>query len=238
MKQSELAHLLNITNLTVEDILAQPSIYKYMLKRIRSIMLKKHPDSGGSEDEFMQIHKLYELLQASKVQDGKDEKYIKIKLKNLTKNNDKYVDDENIDVSITFDDVLASVDVVERTIRDRFIVSIEELVLHFNKLSYCNINKSSSKSSDLTTITVDCTEETEAGLDRCQFNYAKPYVHTGAYKIELGLKLSKDSKLTIKVHGFEEEQTKIISSSCNYIYRFSENRVNLDIIIQAIVEGH
>lgn len=228
--------LLQAINLSPTDVIGVEDIYKTLAKATRIKLKQLHPDMGGDSNEFNELHKLYEWLLSYKKTTSDYNTKLELSLKVMC-NNDNY---SNF-TELSFDDILSQSVIIPKQRNAKIQVNISELVLHFNRLSYCTVEEILSLLSDTTVINIDITaiEPTDNGeteTDSLVIEKRVPYNYTGRYSTDIALELRPDSILKIKPEGFEQTVIKNITSTEGFKLVFEEGAVKLSIIVHVTVK--
>lgn len=224
-----------ISNLGIvpTDLLKEENPYKTLLKRTRLKLKKLHPDAGGNADEFDTLHKLYELLLKYKADTPDYEKYIQSGLALIIKG--------NIDVNINSNNEIINMGLMpKRTVYGR--TNIEELVLHFNKLTYCKTEEDKALLHELIIVPIDVvaiepinnTDETE--LSSVTITKSLKHSYNGAYSTIIALSVKQGTVIKIRVRGFSQTFEYKVESDVFYKAVLNENFVKLELTVQIQVE--
>lgn len=235
-----LCKLLELLGQTADGFLNSDSAYKAVIKQIRLKLKQLHPDAGGDSNEFNQLYKVYETLLVYKKQVVDYELEIKKSLTYLSKNLDSYKNDNTTFGSVSFDDVL-NAHIIMPTKRNWFVqTTISELVLHFNRLSYCQAQEQMSLLHDLVTIpikltAVEPTSDDKTETTTVELTRAVRHDLSGQYKFDVDLELKAGSTLKVEVPGFEQIRVLDITDTSAYKIVFDENMVKLTIVVAITV---
>ena len=235
-----LCKLLILIGHTADELLNNDSAYKTVIKQIRLKLKQLHTDAGGDSEEFDSLHKIYETLLAYKKQTTNYEQEVKNSLTLLSKNPDLYKDVTISNAKLNLEDIFNQTVIVPTTRKCFVQTNIAELVLHFNKLCYCQVQEQAALLHDLVTVPIKVSaaeptgngklETSTADLTRCL-----RHAYNGQYNTTIALELKAGSTLKIEVQGFEQAHILDIDKTAGFSIVFEENLVKLTILIQITV---
>lgn len=236
-----LYELLPLLGITASDLQNEENTAKTLMKKVRLKLKELHPDAGGDAEQFDRLHKVYETLLVYKKQSKEFEQDIKIGVTQLTANANTLKNTWAANKNVSFEDVLN--ETVKKFKKHNFYVQVDiaELVLHFNKLAYCQAQELASLLHDLVSIPIELTaiesvadnkvETTVVNMTRCvKHNLA------GVYNLDIALSVKKDSKIKVRIPGFELEQEYVVKDSTGFTLVFEENLVKLTILVMITLE--
>lgn len=216
----------NIIDVKPEDVLLVNTKYRALLRPLRIKLKSLHPDEGGTVEEFDKVCNVYESLLKQSRQDPKET-----------------ILTSNLNTFICFSEQqLSNIDdfniVLKEFIRPKkpFGVLLSELVLHFNRLKYCQLFEPTDITQDTvqTSIHIECNEHIENEIHNSSTIVTRnmSYNPTGKYKIDLSLNLEGPAKLKFHLDGFEMSVTKNITQEGLYSVEFEENFIKFSIQLQ------
>lgn len=231
--------LLSLLNIKAVELLKQENPTKSLVKQIRLALKNLHPDAGGSAEEFDCLHKIYEAFLLCKKQTDNFEQAVQNSLTLLAKGMTKFNADYT-DKKIDFDAVLNE-HIVALSKRKFFVqVNISELVLHFNKLSYCQVVEQPALLHDLVVIPLNITAIEPDGqtntVTNVELTRCVRHSLSGNYNIDLALSLKPNSTLKISVSGFEQPQECVVTDAGGFVLTFDENMINLKLLVVVTLE--
>lgn len=216
--------------------------YKTLLKYMRKLLSKTHPDSGGDANEFTEIHELYEeLLSASK--NDKDNTGIAVAL-NLIANNASRLEKscENIDdlvksmqnqhLSDILDEIINDCTNIEIPRNKIFHVNIAELVTHFNTLKYCTMVKFDKTGPGRVFVNLKFVSLTAPLSDTIQTKLWADYTQLGKYTLYATINCDKGEKIEVQALGFDEHYVFEADGVNQVTATFKQNNIELELKIR------
>lgn len=229
-----LLQLKDIAELDVKSLFEQDAPSKAILKKVRIKLKTLHPDAGGDSNEFDRLHKLYEALLAYKKKTNNYELYIKDALRVIIegKSNGKKYDYADFDSPV--------VDLTSARSVHAYI-NISELVLHFNKLSYCQKEENAVLLCDMIRIPIKVIalephEQTGKLIESSmQIDKLCPHRYDSRYETYIAIEVVRGATIKLSIPGFEKEAEYTVDTPGGFVTTFNENCVKLDVKLQVSI---
>lgn len=225
---------LKLIDTGVTDLLSSDNPSRAFLKSIRLTLKSLHPDAGGSADEFDKLHKLYESVLSFKKKTSDADTYIADALRIISERGD--ISNKSVEA----DTDLPNVDIKPDRTKYAY-VNISELVLHFNKLAYCQVEENRSLLTDMVKTQIyvvaiepdestGCSTTSQVCIDKLM-----PHRYDGKYETYIALELARGTILMLHIPGFEKTVEYTVDTSGGLVVSFDENLVKLDVKLQISV---
>lgn len=242
-----LIKIANKLNMSYSELgkINKDTAYKVLLKQLRKLLSKVHPDSGGEADKFTAAHELYEeLLSASK--HDKDSSGITAALNIITSNASKLEQScNNIDelskslkdsyLSSILDEVINDCTNIEIPRNKVFHVNISELVAHYNTLKYCTMIKFDKTGPGRVFTNLKFISKTSPLADTLEATLWADYTPQGKYEVYATLNCDEGEEIEVQALGFDSNYTFEAKGVTQVIAKFKQNNVELELKIRVYI---